>query len=506
MRRHSIGMCLIAIMLAAAGDIVAEQGEAGKELTLSEALEMTFKLNPQLLIAKKQVAAGYGSFRSAAGQFSYNAGVFITNSRTRKFHPELSTNHSNSSAYGVSIYKSFTSGTSLDFTLSTNRTSDDFSTAATNNSSVYLSMTMPFLRGTGASASENLRITEESIERNELNYLHAISQSVLNTSIAYWSYVISFKSLGVLRNTEQNAEKLVKETRTLVLAEERPEADLQQPLANLAFKKAQRARAEQDMVERRHSLGLAIGLKVDQMASLPPPVTDFPAAQDGTVLHDMRLLDNLIKIALKTRQDYLGLINDEGVSRIRVAASNNRAKPQMNLSFNVGYTGLNSGNQLDNYFTPLGQNMRGPNIMTRLEFGLPSPGAEGDKARSQAGLEQAVIRKGDYERLIRSNVTVAVEALKRSVEELKSSREAVELYESSLYNINQKLQHGMATLIDQIFIEDQLTTVMLNEIQSKARYAIALIQLRYETGTLIDVENHRYVLGLSELFSIPAME
>jgi outer membrane protein TolC len=45
---------------------------------------------------------------------------------------------------------------------------------------------------------------------------------------------------------------------------------------------------------------------------------------------------------------------------------------------------------------------------------------------------------------------------------------------------------GAATVFDVIFAEDNLTSALLNVVAGRQGYAVALAQLRYETGTMVE--------------------
>ena len=71
---------------------------------------------------------------------------------------------------------------------------------------------------------------------------------------------------------------------------------------------------------------------------------------------------------------------------------------------------------------------------------------------------------------------------------MQHAREAVRLYRSAVASEQQKLRLGMSTFFDVLFVEDELSNALLSEVSAQARYAEALVRLRFETGTLLPDE------------------
>jgi outer membrane protein len=68
---------------------------------------------------------------------------------------------------------------------------------------------------------------------------------------------------------------------------------------------------------------------------------------------------------------------------------------------------------------------------------------------------------------------------------MRESKEAVRLLSSTGQAEKSKFQLGVSTLFDVIQAEDALTSALLGEIQSQRNYAVAIVSLRYQSGTLV---------------------
>jgi len=58
---------------------------------------------------------------------------------------------------------------------------------------------------------------------------------------------------------------------------------------------------------------------------------------------------------------------------------------------------------------------------------------------------------------------------------------------------------GMASVLDVINIQDRLRNVRLSEVRQMGKYADAVVQLGYETGTLVAADGDGYRIEMSHL-------
>jgi outer membrane protein TolC len=110
-----------------------------------------------------------------------------------------------------------------------------------------------------------------------------------------------------------------------------------------------------------------------------------------------------------------------------------------------------------------------------------------------------LIRLHDLEASVASNVAAVAAALQRSVEQLVEGREAVKRYAITLQNQMTKRRLGSATLLDVINVEDRLNNALLNEVQFQQGYANAIVQLRFELGSLVHKRDDSYDIRIADL-------
>ena len=184
----------------------------------------------------------------------------------------------------------------------------------------------------------------------------------------------------------------------------------------------------------------------------------------------------------------------------------NDLKPRLDLTIDLGYEGLEAGSALEEYFTPFGRNVGGANVGVTLSYTVPFGNRTSRRLSVQraSAYQQQITLARDLTRFIQSSVLVALKALERSIYELKSSEIAIELYRTAVSNEKKKFQMGLATLIEIIDVEDRLTEAMLSYTDGQQRYASALVQLRYETGTLTYPQEQSF--DLQRLTTVPTYQ
>jgi outer membrane protein len=307
---------------------------------------------------------------------------------------------------------------------------------------------------------------------------------VFQTAIAYWNYVAATRNLEVIRASETRARRLVEETQTLINAGNRPSAEIRQVNANLAERIALRTAFQQAQFEARQSLGLAMGLPLEQAAALPLPADAFPPITDTVpVPGDPVLLETAVRLRADleaTRQRELG-------TQRLITAARDALKPQVDLNVSLGYSGLTEDAPFSGLFSSLARRLDGPNFLASIAVSRSQENniARGQLARTEAAHRQTLIRIADLGRSIRSAVVIAQDELGRSAERVRLLREAAGLYATAVEDERAKLQLGLSTIIDLVLIEDRLTRSLLDEISANLSYASALSRLRYETGTLV---------------------
>jgi outer membrane protein TolC len=83
------------------------------------------------------------------------------------------------------------------------------------------------------------------------------------------------------------------------------------------------------------------------------------------------------------------------------------------------------------------------------------------------------------------NVSIALNNLSSSVLILQKAQESLTYSQEVFKNEQVKFQNGLTTLLNVILFQERLTHSELEYIQAQQQFAISIMNLRFETGTLL---------------------
>lgn len=365
-----------------------------------------------------------------------------------------------------------------------------------------LALSYPLL-SLGSSTSEESAYEAATLlsEASGYDLQHARATAVHLAVDAYWSYLSAYESLQILSASEEKANRLVRETRALVEAGERPAGDLDQLRADLADRFAARLNAEHRLFESRQRVGLEMGLPIHETDALPAPATPFPAVRN--IPTDI-LREQLIATADRRRPDLKSARRSVAAAAAERDARRFETKPALILRLDIGYTALNEHPHSVAGHLPFGPSDVG-RPYTSVSVGLDWPTAKdralGALMRQEAALEREEIAVSELRRGAASAIRVALEALQTTSVEYAKIDEAVALYAVAVENEKKRLQLGMSTQIDLLLVEERLRNTLLARLAVETRHARAIARLRFETGALlIDSASSSY-----EGFSVDAL-
>jgi outer membrane protein TolC len=217
------------------------------------------------------------------------------------------------------------------------------------------------------------------------------------------------------------------------------------------------------------------------------PGEDFPSPpgkQPTTGVGD----EAFVLGSLNRRADYQSSLKMEQANDTLLVAARNNVKPQLDFSLQAGYTAVDQGSEYWRFFSAAdpwaspGANVLGS---LRLTFPIGNRAAKGLLAQRSAALEQATLRSQDLARTITSAVRTSLAQLHSAILEWGRLELSFKNYQAAVTNEAEKMKLGNSTVLDQITIADRWTNMRLKQIQVKARYATAVVRVRYESGLLV---------------------
>jgi len=462
-------------------------------LTVRDVIEVTLARSANIALSELSAEAQAGALMQTAATFDPVVRATVLSSRrgTPLFgsgDTGPATKTEAASGYTAGVDWRLRSGIVLAPELSINRVGISTTPGMSFNTGVAsLNMSVPLLRGRGGgmlAAAERAAAMQLTASLSDVSQTRAAG--VLASVDAYWGYVAAFGALTVLRESEERADRLVQQTRTLIAADERPAADSIAVVATLAARRAARLSGEDAVSAARQALAQTMGIPAGQLASLPAPVDVFPVTPDSAALTAWPSDSVWVSRALARRPDLAAARLRSAAAREIRRGAQREVRWQVDFNAGVGYTGIETGSRFGQYFSPLRSDQRGFQTQFGFAYGLPllNQAAEGQLERSGAADRQAAIAAEELARTIALSVVTSVETLRRAAMQLRLSETAVHLFTAALGHEREKFRLGTTTLFDLLTAEDNLTSAQLGLTSARRRAAAAIAQLRFATGAL----------------------
>jgi outer membrane protein TolC len=501
--RAAVVLCVIAgaalIPPVGARPAVAQgQSAAAASLDIVSAVRSTLDRHPLLEVQRQQVTIRRAVRQQQTGTFDTQVEWGVTERRTRTPLTESETaglplGALVENAFGVSgsAQRLLRSGIALGPAVAVNRATDNIqATDGLNRARISFDVTFPLLRGKGAAIVAGPETAASiDVEASLLDLGQQAADLVRTTALSYWQYVSSRRQLEIVTQSEARGLQYVEAVRTLADADRLPRSEVNQAQANFDSRAAGRFLLEQQVVEARSALALAMGLSPDQIASLAAPGDAFPDVPgEALPLRGPEAVQALVDFALTRRADYLSAEKNREAADVLRKVAANTVRPQMDLTLSTGYSSLRVGRGAGDFLGSPFAGASGPDALVGLRWARPVANntALGQRAEAEAAYQQAVWLRTERGRVISVEIVNAVTALQNSLSRLARATEAVKGFQAALDGEQDKLRLGVGSLTDLLTVEGRLTEALLDLVGAQQAYAEGLVQLRYASGTLID--------------------
>lgn len=493
MRELRIIGLAFAVGCGVAEAVCAQQAQARGTLTLQQVLETTLRLHPQIGVQQQEVGIQQGIRRQLSGSFDpvYQSGLQQSYTPVPVTLPGAGAANSavNVTTFSAGATRLYRSGVTAGPAVALTRTRDNiFNPEGISQSRLAYEVTVPLRRNQGRQVAAQERSATIDIDASQYELNQTISSLLADAAGNYWRLVGALRLLEVAGGSEQRGQLFLSTTQSLVDADRIPRNDLSLVRANLAQRIAARLQAQQDAVEARQALALALGLSPEEMQQVPDPSEDLPEISGAAPVADAPTVRAYIELALTRRADYLAAKRRVESARALLPAAENQTRPGIDLTFSSGYSGLRVGAAPTSALAALFRGASGMDAVAgvRYEFAPANNAAQGRLSQTQAALRQAELRATDTARSIAATVTVAVMGLHNAAQRLERARESVAAFQSALAAEREKYTLGFGSLVDILTTEDRLTGALGVEVRARVDYALELARLRQATGTVIE--------------------
>lgn len=478
------------------------ESNAGR-IGLIEAIETTLRQDLNIQIQQMQVRFAEGAVQNAAGQFdpvldtAVSRGIsHLPLSESQHLQDNISTQitslNQDTTSFRVGVNTQLRSGVKLGPVVEISRVADSANQQiAANVAQVAFVIQVPLMRGLGRSVVEAPeRAARLTAEATVSDLRQVTATRVYNMVAAYWNCRAAELQRKVVKSSASRAKELLESLRLLAKSGEIPTADLDQARADLSEKEADQLSAEQLFLEARHTLALSLGWRIGESDSIPLPAEDFPALPVEFSLPG-KARENLVQGSLVRRGDYQSAVKAVEAHEALLVSARDNLKPQLDFNLQAGYTGLEETSQFHGFFgAAVPWVAPGPNVLGTLKLSVPfhNRAARGSLEQRAAAKAQSLMRSEDLARSIAASVRTSVAQLESAYHEAKNLMASQQSYQQALEHEEEKMKLGNSTVIDRITLADRWSNAQVKYIQAQARYATALVRVRYETGLLIPAQ------------------
>ncbi len=493
---------------------------AASGIGILEAVRSTLELHPLLQYQQKQVeiSRALKQQRSADfdAQLEWSAGQSRTNNpltdSERLFASQAGFNTDNQATnlttLSGSAQRLLRSGIVIGPRIEMNRTTDNVQGRdGASRARLSFEVSVPLWRGRGRAVVTALETSAQiDVEASLYELNQTIAELILSTATSYWQYVASLKQLEIITDSEARGKNFVESVQTLIKADKIPRSEINQVQANFASRSAGRFSLDQQVAEARNNLALAMGLSPSQLSDLPRPSDSFPDGESQTPPSvSPESIRSYIDLALRRRADFLADEKKNQSADVLRKHSRNGLLPRLDLTLSSGYSGLHEGRRPDEFLISPFTNAHGPDVIFGLRYAFPPANnfALAQVAAAEASYQQTVLLSSEKARVIANSVSSSLMAVHNSINRLKKAHEAVTGYQAALEGEKDKLRLGVGSLTDILTVESRLTEALLDWVNVQQAYAIALVQFRFASGTLIAPDRAVQTVEREDLFSLP---
>lgn len=505
--RAMVVVALFLFLALAWADAACAQAFQGR---LIEAVLLTLQHEPNIAAANRQIALSQGQLQSVQGEFDtvLDAGVATGHTRTPLIAalqaPGRTQVNAHATSYSVGSTTRLRSGVTVSPVVRVDHLRDNLNAGSKPASSqLALHFTLPLLRGRGretTTAAE--RAAREVLHASELAYRHTVAGRIASSANAYWDLLAAQRSLDIRVKSEARSLLQLDDARRLARGDEIPQADVLQNEAQLARDRGLRLAAEHTVTEARSALAIAMGVPGLDVMLIASPVDAFPDLLPA----DLGALRGLAAATLPAgRFDLLASHRRLAAAEILVDAVRKDPASQLDLTVSFGYNGLVENRSALAAMEAFGRPASGFNASVGFVYILPVQGnAQAGQVRQRTALaDQARIELESLALSVKAGIAVQRSNLASAVLQLEQQQQQVLLQAQVFANERKKYRLGLATVLDLLTVETRLTSDELVVIDARRRLAQALVNYRFETGTLLNAEADGQQLDMQSFTTLP---
>jgi len=416
--------------------------------------------------------------------------------------------------WDLSLSQKLVTGANYQFDFTNNRNKTNSKTAGLNpsySSEFQLSLTQPLLKNFGVDLNKrNIHIANNDVDISDYEFKAKAIDVVSDVENTYWDFVFTLGDLEVKQKSLERAKDLQKRVKAQVLV------GIMAPIETLQAESEVASREEflltaQDVIEdNQDKLKNILNIDFSSPEGLSPI---YPSSQADVLMEDFNF-NEIVKMALANRPDYLAKKKDLENKDILVKYQENQIYPSVDLVGSLGINGLSGeaititsgtfqgtsayggsyGNSLSDALSTEYYNWE---LGVKFSYPLGNRSAKSKLSASRLEKAQLILGIKDLEKKIILEVRESARQLKTDSKRIKAATVAKKLAEEKLKAEEKKFEVGLSTSFNVLKFQEDLAEAQSNVIKTIIDYKQSRIRFRKSIASTL--KHHDVTLTTKEI-------
>ena len=416
--------------------------------------------------------------------------------------------------WDLSLSQKLVTGANYQFDFTNNRNKTNSATAGLNpsySSEFQLSLTQPLLKNFGIDLNKrNIHIAKSEVDISDHEFKTKVIETVSEVENIYWDFVFTLGDLEVKQKSLERAKALQRRVKAQVLVGIMAPIETLQAESEVASREEFLLSAQDSIDDNQDKLKNILNIDFSSPEGLSPI---YPSNQANVLIVDFDF-NEIVKMALSNRPDYLAKKKDLENKNILVKYQENQIYPSVDLVGSLGINGLSGeattitsgtfqgtsayGGSYGNSLTDaLSTNYYDWEFGVKFSYPLGNRSAKSKLSASRLEKAQLILDIKDLEKKIILEVRESARQLKTDSKRIKAATVAKKLAEEKLKAEETKFEVGLSTSFNVLTFQEDLAEAQSNEIKTIIDYKQSRVLFRKSIASTL--KHHDVTLTTKEI-------
>ena len=416
--------------------------------------------------------------------------------------------------WDLSLSQKLVTGANYQFDFTNNRNKTNSATAGLNpsySSEFQLSLTQPLLKNFGIDLNKrNIHIAKNEVDISDHEFKTKVIETVSEVENTYWDFVFTLGDLEVKQKSLERAKDFQRRVKAQVLVGTMAPIETLQAESEVASREEFLLTAQDAIDDNQDKLKNILNIDFSSPQGISPI---YPSTQANVLIEDFDF-NEIMKMALSNRPDYLAKKKDLENKDILVKYQENQIYPSVDLVGSLGINGLSGeaititsgtfqgtsayGGGYGNSLTDtLSTNYYDWEFGVKFSYPLGNRSAKSKLSASRLEKAQLILGIKDLEKKIILEVRESARQLTTDSKRIKAATIAKKLAEEKLKAEGKKFEVGLSTSFNVLKFQEDLAEAQSNEIKTIIDYKQTRIRFRKSIASTL--KHHDVTLTTKEI-------